>query len=74
MAKQLPIEIRKNHAGIENGWTVTGSCKWRVIAGWSCLVDDAGLIHQVGGHECDRHRPPHGTFTQAMAETWADNR
>ena len=45
----MPKIIRDNHAGIKRGWSVTGACKWKKIAGWSCLVDDAGLIHQVHG-------------------------
>ena len=46
---QLPKIIRDNHCGIERGWTVTGKCQWKKIAGWHCLVDEAGLIHQVHG-------------------------
>lgn len=49
---QLPEQIRERSAGIKNGWEVTGKCHWEKIEGWSCLVDDAGLIHQIHGDYC----------------------
>lgn len=48
---QLPKIIRDRHAGISHPtqWTQSGACHWEKIAGWNCLVDEAGKIHQVHG-------------------------